>query len=108
MSGTPYGTDRAEKALRLAEAAINRGHKVGLFLSADGTYAALSGQGGSGLPQIGEILTGLIAKSVKVELCGGCLRFRGLSADKLVAGTKPSTLRGLGRMVCQSDVVVNL
>ena len=108
LAGSPYGTERAALALRLASAALDRGHKVNLFPSADGTYAALSGQVAKGLPDIGEELEALIARGAKVGLCGGCLRYRGLTHDRLIAGVRPSTLSGLGEMLREADVVLNL
>jgi tRNA 2-thiouridine synthesizing protein D len=108
LAGSPYGGERAAQALRLAAAALDRGHAVNLFASADGTYAAVSDQAAKGLPNIGKELEELVARGLRVELCGSCLRFRGLSADRLVAGTQPSTLKGLGAMLREADAVLNL
>lgn len=108
LSGSPYGGERAAHALRLAEAALEHGHKVNLFASADGTYAALSEQAAKGLPNIGEDLAELISRGLHVELCGSCLRYRGLSAERLIAGAQPSTLRGMGTLLREADVVLNL
>ncbi len=108
LAGSPYGGERAVQALRLAAAALDRGHDVNLFASADGTYAAVSGQAAKGLPNIGKELNELIARGLRVELCGSCLRFRGLSADRLMEGTQPSTLKGLGAMLREADVVLSL
>jgi len=108
LAGSPYGGERAAQALRLAAAALDRGHEVNLFASADGTYAAVSGQAAKGLPNIGRELEELVGRGLRVELCGSCIRFRGLSADRLVEGTQPSTLKGLGAMLREADAVLNL
>lgn len=107
LTSTPYGGERAAQALRLAAAALERGHRVNLFASADGTYVALSGQAAKGLPDVGRELEGLIERGLRVELCGSCQRFRGLSAERLVAGARPSSLKGLGAMLREADVVLS-
>lgn len=108
LSGTPYGSDRASVAMGIAEAALDAGHAVNLFASADGTYSVLSGQSVAGLVDIESKLTSLIDKGLHVELCGSCLRFRGISKDRLLASTDPSTLSGLGDLVQSADVVLSL
>lgn len=108
LTGTPYGNERAAIAIELAEAALDKGHNVNLFAAADGTYATLSGQAGSGIPNIGERLERLIEGGMRAELCGSCLRFRGLTPDRLIDGAEPSTLRGMGKLVREADVVLNL
>jgi tRNA 2-thiouridine synthesizing protein D len=108
LAGTPYGSERAVQALRLARAALEKGHRVNLFATADGTYVALSGQAAKGLPNAGQELERLIERGLHVELCGSCVRFRGLSAERLVAGAPPSSLKGLGAMLREADVVVSL
>lgn len=107
LAGAPYGTERAFQALRLAEAALERGHRVNLFATGDGTYAALSGQSPAGLPNIGEQLRALIERGLRVELCGSCLRFRGLAADRLVPGARPGSLKRLGGMLQEAGIVVS-
>jgi tRNA 2-thiouridine synthesizing protein D len=108
LAGTPYGGERGAHALRLAAAALERGHRVNLFATADGTYVALSGQAAKGLPNLGGELEGLIERGLRVELCGSCVRFRGLSADRIVAGARPSSLKGLGAMLREADVVLSM
>lgn len=108
LTGAPYGGERAAHALGLAAAALAEGHQVNLFATADGTYLALSGQAARGLPDLGGELDELIERGLRVELCGSCLRFRGLGPERLAAGTQPSSLRRLGEMLRESDAVVNL
>jgi tRNA 2-thiouridine synthesizing protein D len=108
LAGTPYGGERGAHALRLAAAALERGHRVNLFATADGTYLALSGQAARGLPNAGGELERLIARGARVELCGSCLRFRGLGSERLLAGARPSSLKGLGAMLREADAVVSL
>ena len=108
LSGTPYGGETAAHALRLAAAALERGHSVNLFATADGTYVALSGQAARGLPDVAGELERVIAGGARVELCGSCLRLRGLGAERLIAGARPSSLKSLGAMLREADAVVTL
>lgn len=108
LTGTPYGGDSALQALRLAEAALDRRRRVNLFASADGVYAALDGQVAKGLPEIGRLLEAQIARGMRVALCGACLRYRGVTRDRLVAGAAPGTLRDFGAMLREARAVVCL
>lgn len=106
LTTTPYGSENADTALRLAEAALAKGHRVRLFASADGVHVAQLGQRPAGLPDALATLRAAIAHGLAVELCGSCLRFRGLGRDLLVEGTEPSSLQGLFTAVTQADAFV--
>ncbi len=108
LSSTPYSGQNADTALRLAEAALDRGHAVRLFASADGVHLAQQGQRPAGVPDLPAKLGALIERGLQVELCGSCLRFRGLGRDRLVQGAEPSSLKGLFDAIDQSDAVMSL
>ena len=104
FSTTPYGSERAHTVLKLAEAALARGHRVNLFASSDAVYGAVSKQKVRGLPDIGAQLEGLMRRGARVDLCGSCLQYRGLGRDRLIPGAEPSSLKNLFGMVQDSDV----
>jgi tRNA 2-thiouridine synthesizing protein D len=108
LAGAPYGGERAAHALGFAAAALTKGDQVNLFATSDGTYLAVSGQAARGLPDLGGELDDLIERGLRVELCGSCLRFRGLGPERLATGTQPSSLRVLGELLRESDAVVSL
>ncbi len=108
LASTPYSGQNADTALRLASAALDRGRAVHLFASADGVHLAQEGQRPAGVPDLPSALQSLIARGLQVELCGSCLRFRGLGGDRLVAGTEPSSLKGLFGAIEASDAVLSL
>ncbi|MCC6179844.1 MAG: DsrE family protein [Chloroflexi bacterium] len=91
----PYGYQNAETVRRLAEAALANGHRVRIFASADAVHIAERGQHPAGLPDALAGLTALIERGAQVELCGSCLRMRGLSQERLAEGARPSSLKGL-------------
>ena len=104
----PYCGQDAETALRLAGAALAKGHVVHLFASADGVYLAQVDQHPAGVPDLPSMLASLIERGLRVELCGSCLHLRGLGAGQLVTGTAPSSLKGLFSAIAASDAVLNL
>lgn len=107
LAATPYGGQDAHTALRLAEAALAKGHAVHLFASADAVHLAQAGQRPVGTPDLPRLLDTLIGNGLIVELCGSCVRLRGIGAN-LLHGTTPSSLKGLYSAISASDAVLSL
>ncbi|MBI2304843.1 MAG: DsrE family protein [Chloroflexi bacterium] len=103
LSTSPYSSENSSTVLRLAEAALSRGHQVNLFASGDGVHNFVSGQHPSGLPNAPEGFERLISKGLRVELCGTCLRFRGIKKEDTIPGSEPSSLAGLMALIKESD-----
>lgn len=108
LETTPYSGENAHTALQLANAALAKGHRVAIFASGDGVHAFQVNQGARGIPNAGEAFTALLDQGLRVELCGSCLRFRGLGAETVVPGASPSSLEGLFRLVDESDAFLTL
>ena len=108
LTTPPYAGENVDTAFRLAEAALAKGHRVRLFASADGVHVAELGQHPAGVPDALSGLRDLIERGLQVELCGSCLRYRGLGRDLLVQGAEPSSLKGLFTTVRESDAFVCL
>jgi tRNA 2-thiouridine synthesizing protein D len=108
LSSTPYGGENAHTALQLARAALAKGHQVTVFASGDGVHAFQVNQGARGIPNAGAEFEALIEQGLRVELCGSCLRFRGLGAETVVPGAAPSSLEGLFRLLNAGDAFVTL
>lgn len=108
LGSTPYSGQNADTALRLAEAALARGHTVHLFASADGVHLAQVGQRPAGVPDPAAALARVVGQGLQVELCGSCLRYRGLGRDLLVEGAAPSSLKGLFAAIAVSDALLSL
>jgi tRNA 2-thiouridine synthesizing protein D len=108
LASTPYSGQDAYTALRLAEAALARGHAVHLFASADGVYLADGGQRPVGVPDLPTVFGSLIEHGLQADLCGSCLGLRGLGRDRLIGGAEPSSLKGLFAAIDASDAVLSL
>gem|GEM_PF-226493 len=108
LSAAPYSGESASTAMRLAKAALDAGHRVNLFASADGVYGFTVGHRPKGLPDAEAGFRRLMEQGQHVELCGSCLTIRGLRREHLLPGAAPSSLAGLFRLIRESDVVLTL
>ena len=108
LGTTPYGYENTQTAMKLAEAALDRGHRVILFASADGVHNFTPGQRAKGVPNAETGFARLIEKGLQVELCGTCLTFRGISKDGVMPGAAPSSLKTLFGLMGESDAFVSL
>ena len=108
LSAAPYSGEAASTAMRLARAALDAGHDVNLFASADGVYGFTRGHRVKGIPDAEAGFRQLIEQGQRVELCGSCLAIRGLRQEHLLPGAAPSSMPGLFRLIRNSDVVLTL
>ena len=84
-TGAMMGTG-AYKAAMLAEAALDRGHKVNLFCYGEGITALKTGQAPKRFPDVSELISRLIARGLEVAACQTCLKARGYSDGDLIEG----------------------
>jgi sulfur relay (sulfurtransferase) complex TusBCD TusD component (DsrE family) len=68
LNTSPYNYENTYTAMRIAEAALDRGLETHLIASADGVYNFLKGQKGSGLPHAADGFKSLMDKGLKVDL----------------------------------------
>ena len=68
LGSPPYSGQDVDTVLGIADAALEKGHRVTVVGSGDGTYAFLKGQRASGAPNAEKGLADLIAKGVRVDL----------------------------------------
>ena len=108
LATTPYGYENTQTAMKLAEAAHDQGHKVIVFASADGIHNFTKGQAPQALPNAEECFGRLIEKGLRVELCGTCLKFRGVGKEDVVDGAAPSSLKTLFGIVAETDAFLTL
>jgi sulfur relay (sulfurtransferase) complex TusBCD TusD component (DsrE family) len=64
----PYAGENTHTSIRIAEAALEKGHRVNLIASADGVYSFLKGQKARGIANAEEEFTRLIGKGLTVFL----------------------------------------
>lgn len=108
LATTPYGYENTQTAMKLADAALDQGHKVTVFASADGIHNFTRGQAPQALPNAEEGFSRLIEKGLRVELCGTCLKFRGVGREDAVEGAAPSSLKTLFGLVAETDAFLTL
>ncbi|MBN2034260.1 MAG: DsrE family protein [Deltaproteobacteria bacterium] len=68
LGSPPYSGQNVDTVLGTAEAALEKGHKVTIVGSGDGTYGFLKGQRASGAPNSEKGFAALIAKGAMVDL----------------------------------------
>jgi len=109
INDAPYGTEKAYNALRLA-IQLGKDHEsveVRVFLMADAANCALANQNTpNGYYNIERMIKVILAKGVKVKICGSCADARGLKTAQLIEGSEISTMAELTNWVIDSDKVV--
>lgn len=108
LATPPFGFENTLTTLRLADAALAKGHSVNLFASADAVYAFERDQRATGLPDPVKGFGELIARGLHVELCGSCLTLRGIGKEAVLDGSDPSTMKRLFGLMQASDVFITL
>lgn len=83
LTGGPYQTQRWDTACKIADAALNRSHKVTFFLFLDGVYNALGTQVFPVLQKLPmDSFKGLLARGAEIYACEVCSYNRGLDEGK--------------------------
>jgi sulfur relay (sulfurtransferase) complex TusBCD TusD component (DsrE family) len=80
MTTGPY------KALKLAEAALDRGHRVNLFCYGEGVTTLKRGQGPLNFPNVAELAEELIGRGMNAAACRTCCNARGYTPEDLITG----------------------
>ncbi|HHP7234556.1 MAG TPA: DsrE family protein [Desulfobacterales bacterium] len=68
LGSPPYGGQDVDTVLGIARAALEKGHRVTVVGSGDGTYGFLKGQRASSVPSADKGFADLIAKGARVDL----------------------------------------
>jgi sulfur relay (sulfurtransferase) complex TusBCD TusD component (DsrE family) len=68
LNTSPYSHENTYTAMKIAEAALDKGLETHLVASADGVYNFLKGQKGKGLPHAADGFKALMDKGLKVDL----------------------------------------
>lgn len=68
LSTSPYSYENTLSTIRLAEAALNKGHTVNVIASGDGVYCFLKKQKAKGITNAEEEFSRLMQKGLKVYL----------------------------------------
>jgi len=68
LSSPPYSGQDLDTVAGIAKAALQKGHRVSLVGSGDGTYSFLKGQRASGAPNAEKVLSALIERGLQVDV----------------------------------------
>lgn len=68
LQTSPYSCENTLSTIRIAGAALDKGHAVNVIASADGIYCFLKKQKAKGITNAEEEFSGLIRKGLKVYL----------------------------------------
>ena len=64
LATTPYSFENTHTIIRLADAALKKGHRVRLIASVDGVFSVVKGQ----VPQALSALEDLVGRGLKVDI----------------------------------------
>ena len=109
INESPYGSERAWNALRLATALQQEvpDTRIRIFLLSDGVYSAIpEHHRPDGSYNIGQMLTTLIANGAEVLACVTCIDQRGLWAYKLIEGVQLGSMIELAHWTAEANKVI--
>ncbi|MGJ8455826.1 DsrE/DsrF/TusD sulfur relay family protein [Pseudothermotoga sp. U03pept] len=106
----PYTYEDLDTAMKIAEAAVERGHEVNLFLFADSVLCVNKNVKPIRIDRnIPQKLKQMIEQGkLRVDICGICMDYRGITTDMIIEGSKPSGLPELAALFASSDRFINL
>lgn len=106
----PYSYQDLDTALAIADAALDRGHDVGIFLFADSILSTFSKVKPVRMDRnIPVKMQEMIAnRGLRVDICGICMDYRGVRPEDAIPGASPSGLPELAALVASSDRFINL
>jgi len=109
INDSPYGTEKAYNALRLAMQIQKdyEGTELYVFLMADAVTCALPHQNTpNGYYNIERMIKAVLLKNGRVKLCGSCCEARGIRDVKLIEGAELSTMKELAFLTMDCDKVI--
>ncbi|MDO8673259.1 MAG: DsrE family protein [Dehalococcoidia bacterium] len=106
----PFQFENSETAVSIAEAALDKGHEVQMFLYLDGVLNPIKHQTFPDLAAMPkDRFAGLVARGAKIIACGICVNARGLEKGKeYIEGVKVGGLPDFAEIVGEVDRLVKL
>jgi tRNA 2-thiouridine synthesizing protein D len=102
----PYAFQHLQTVRDLANAALDAGHSVGLFLAEDSVVAMNASCKTGGEANLTQALAELIDRGAEVQGCGACCQFRGQKRSDLIEGVRVAGVASLAKMVQEADRVL--
>lgn len=106
---TPFHSDKVEQSIKIAEAAIRKGHSVSMFLYMDGVYNMILTQDAEPfkMDSIAIRIQGLIDKGVSVYCCKLCKILRGITDDLISTNIQATGIGELNELIYDADAVIS-
>ena len=109
LNSGPMMSMEPNTAVKLAEAALKMGYGVNLFCYGEGVLSIKKGQAPKRFPNVGEDLTALMDRGLKIAVCETCSHARGLHPGEEIEGMKIGNLtRDLVEYLDRTDRLVTL
>lgn len=107
-SGTMMNMD-TNVAVKLAKAAMDKGHKVQIFGYGEGIMLVKDGQDPKRFPNVGDMASKLVLNGLEVAVCETCCAARGVKRGEEISGMKYGSLTNdLSRFIVESDRMVTI
>ena len=103
------GSMNPDFAIKLAEAAVNKGHSVALWFSGNATTLARKGQKSfKDYSCLIEKIKGLQEKGVSVGVCEACAAARGIHKEDIIEGIEVHSMDWYMAKAATSDRVLHI
>jgi len=110
LTSGPFQFQNSDSAVSIAEAALDKGHDVSIFLYLDGVYNPIKYQTFPDLDVLPkDRFAALAARGVTIIACGICVNARGLQKGKdYVEGIRVGGLPDFAEIVGEVDRLISL
>ena len=107
-SGTMMNMD-TNVVVKLARAALDKGHSVKVFGYGEGVTLIKAGQDPKRFPNVGELTAELVGRGAEVIVCNTCTTARGIKRGEEIAGTVIGSITNdFSRFVSESDRLITI
>ena len=110
LCDSPFQHETVDHAIEIANAAIDKGHEVCIYLMMDGVYTPVKSQNGEpfNMSSVSERLQSLMAKGAEISNCRVCMEIRGVTSESSPEGVDVGGIFDLSEMLVEADVVLSL
>ena len=104
LCDSPFQHESVDHSVEIVKKALDKGHKVSIYLMMDGVYNPLITQSGEPfhVESVSERLGELLSKGAKISGCRVCMELRGVNEKNIPIGID------ISEMVGDADVVLNM
>jgi sulfur relay (sulfurtransferase) complex TusBCD TusD component (DsrE family) len=96
-------------AVKLARAAMDKGHKVKIFGYGEGITLIKDGQDPKRFPNVGNEVAKMVEGGLEVVVCETCCHARGIKRGEEIKGTKIGSITNdFSRMASEADRLVTI